>query len=63
MKVIHWFVHWLGASHENAKSPKPLELPEVQNTAKPSAPPPAKPKSASFADDDSPPGYKIRWYQ
>jgi len=61
MKIILQFIHWLfgGRSRPETKSPDgaapetPGELPD--RSAR-------QPERSAFSDDDSPPGYKIRWH-
>jgi len=59
MKTIQRFVHWLCASQTNKKIPDP---PSPENTVQQPTQAAPEPRPVSFADDDSPPGYKIRWH-
>jgi hypothetical protein len=57
MKTITYFWHWL--FHAKPKAP---ETPPKEIADKPAADEPALHQARPFADDDSPPGYKIRWH-
>ena len=59
MKTIQRFVHWLYASHKHTKIPEP-SAPEY--TGPPLVQVPLAPKPEPFIDDESPPGFKIRWH-
>jgi hypothetical protein len=59
MKIFHRFVHWLHGSRMNEKSP---EMPAPENAGPPLVQVPLTPRPEPFTDDDSPPGYKIRWH-
>lgn len=55
MKTIQRLVRWLFRSEIKNQKPRVEE-----NTVGPTAEDPQKP--TSFTDDDSPPGYKVRWH-
>ena len=59
MKIIQRFVLWLSAGTADAKTSEPPVLEKADGP-----PPKIAPESerVSFSDDDSPPGYKIRWH-
>ena len=57
MKTIQRLFRWLFRS-ETKNQKQSVE----ENTAGQPAKDPQKPAPAPFTDDDSPPGYKIRWY-
>jgi hypothetical protein len=59
MKIIHRLIRLLPGGPTKIK---PLEQPVPGNAEKPSAEPEQKPARSPFAEDDSPPGYKVRWH-
>jgi hypothetical protein len=59
MKIIPCFVRWRFAGKAIAKIPEP---PVLKNSVSPPQKTEPKTECISFANDDSPPGYKIRWH-
>ena len=58
-KTIQWFVHWLYIGRTKTKTPEP---PAPENAAPSLVQAAPVPKPEPFTDDDSPPGFKIRWH-
>ena len=59
MKIIQWFVRFRSGGKLN---PKKQEPPIQESVRKPSPESAPKLKRVLFSNDDSPPGYKIRWH-
>jgi len=59
MNIIQRFVRLLSGGEMN---PKTQEPPIQESVTKPPPDSSPKPECVLFANDDSPPGYKIRWH-